>query len=593
MLKKTFIISCVSVALAISAVLLLLPTPATNNTLASGILLIENATVFNGEKFINNINIEISGGLIKSMKPTLQSNAEHRIDATDKTLIPGLIDAHTHSFDTALEAALNFGVTTQIDMFTSPVTLKSQIAVRQSNTQFQQADLFSAGMLATVEGGHGTQFGIPLDTLSSPNDAKKWVEKRIEEGSDFIKLVYMPYSKHFKSLDRKTSAAIIKATHNKGLKAVAHISTQRAAQELLEDGIDGFVHIFADEKVNSEFIALAKANDIFVIPTLSVIASATHKKLGEELANDSAITEYLQTDQVQQLQASFGDHQIPGFELSIALHNTRRLHNSGIRILAGSDAPNPGTTYGASIHQELELLVQAGLSPSQAINAASRVVAQTFNLNAHNLSPRGRLVVGAKADFIILESSPLNNIKATRNIAGIYKNGVKLDRVKTAQLNAKKISTPQLSDFTNGLSSQSNLTWSKTDDSMLKGSSLASIQVEENTLKVTAAINKGFMFPWAGATVFGDTKRNISAYSIVSFNIRGTPGKYQAMIFSGMRAGTPPSQSFSVNNEWQTIQLSLSKFNGLDTAQFSGLAIVSGPSLGEFEYYLDDVKLIK
>jgi len=594
MLKKTFIISCTSVSLLAIVVLSVLPTPAANK---AQVLLVENAKIFNGDQFVDNIDLEIIDGVITAMANKLNSKASQRIDATGRIIIPGLIDAHTHSFGNALETTLNFGVTTHLDMFTPPSMLKSEIEVRNKTTQYQQADLFSAGMLATSDGGHGTQFGIAIETLSSPADAKPWVAKRLSEGSDFIKLVYMPYSNHFKSLNLATAAAIIDAAHKQGVKVVAHISTQRAALELLDHGVDGFVHIFADQEATEEFIQQAKQKDIFIIPTLTVIAAAAQEQLGKQLLDDPSINQYLTQGQSQQLLADFGGHKIPGFDLSTAIHNTRQLHKAGIRILAGSDAPNPGTTYGASIHQEIELLTRAGLSPSEAINAASHSVAQAFDLSTQTsegvVVKRGRLAVGAKADFIILKSSPSSDIAATRNITDIYKNGVRVERQSTSKSTAPKIASPILSDFANGLNTPNKLLWSKTDDSMANGASTVTIELDAGTLAVNAVVKQGFMFPWAGTSVFSNSAMDISDYSMLRFKVRGTVGEYQVMTFSDARAGVPPSQPFSVTNQWQIITLQLSNFNGLDSTRFSGLAIVAGPSLGEFEYYLDDVKLLK
>jgi len=594
MLRKVFIVSCISVAILTVSVLLTLPTPTANN---SQTLVVENATIFNGNDFIEGIDLEISDGVITAMGSPLNSPAKQRIDATGKTLIPGLIDAHTHSFGNALTAALRFGVTAHIDMFTPPTELKKEIEIRHTDAQSQQADLFSAGMLATADGGHGTQFAIAIETLSTPNDAEAWVAKRISEGSNFIKLVYMPYSTHFKSLDRATSRAIINAAHKKGVNVVAHISTQRAALELLEDGIDGLVHIFADEKVTSEFINLAKENGIFVIPTLSVIAAAAHQNTNKELINDSAIAKHLTQDQTQQLLASFGQQKIPGFDFEIATDNTRQLHAAGIRILAGSDAPNPGTTYGATLHQEIELLTRAGLSPSEAINAASRSVAQAFKLTTETSKGesvnRGHLIVGAKADFIILKASPSNDIKATRRITSIYKNGRLIKHQTANNTRGEKIANPILSDFTGGLNTPSKLFWSATDDSRANGLSTVTITLEADALKVNASVKQGFMFPWAGASLFGNSAIDISDYSMLRFKVRGTTGQYQVMMFSGSQTGAPPSQTFGVSNEWRTITLPLGDFKGLDRTRLSGLAIVAGPNLGEFEYYLDDLKLIK
>ena len=92
-------------------------------------------------------------------------------------------------------------------------------------------------------------------------------------------------------------------------------------------------------------------------------------------------------------------------------------------ILAGTDAINPGTAHGASIHRELELLVAAGLSPSEALAAATSVPASIFGL-----SGRGRIAPGARADLVLVDGDPTTDIKATRRIVGVWKQGRAIDR---------------------------------------------------------------------------------------------------------------------------------------------------------------------
>ncbi len=574
-------------------VLMLLPTPADLATVGqqnnnSKSLLIKNASVFNGEEALARQDIEIRDGLIQQIGSDLVVSDAETIDAHGKTLIPGLIDAHTHSFANALGATVKFGVTTHIDMFSHPSILTPEKEKRVSVAQSSEADLFSAGMLATIEGGHGTQFGIQVDTINSPDQAKQWVARRAQEGSDFIKIVYMPYSSHFKSIDRATAAAIIDAAHEIGLQALAHVSSQRAARELLEHDVDGLVHIFADKKVSDEFIKLAQSSNVFVIPTLAVIASAANESLGMRLADDPLIKPFLAPDQYQQLQSGYGDQKIPGFELSIALHNVKKLHQAGVTILAGSDAANPGTAYGASVHQELRLLRRAGLSPKEALRAATMSVADTFNL-----TDRGRIEVGMKADLVLLNANPLTDIIATRDIYTIFKNGQEIEREPNSKQSlANDIVDPNLSAFEDGLTSPSAFAWSKTDDTMAGGQSSASIALGNKHLSVNVTVDPKFMFPWAGAGAFTQDAVNISPYSRLTFRVRGTNGRYRVMVFSGAQTGAPPSQSVEVSDTWSTITLELENFRGLDVGNFYGLAIVAGPEQGEFKYQLDDVKLL-
>ena len=136
-----------------------------------------------------------------------------------------------------------------MDMFTAPAELQDP-EQRAGYEEINEAALFSAGMLATVEGGHGTQYGVPVDVLTAPADAADWVSARKAEGSDFIKLVYMPTHPRVPSLDLATASAVIDAARAQGLTVVAHISRHEDAEALVDAGIDGFVHIFADREIS-------------------------------------------------------------------------------------------------------------------------------------------------------------------------------------------------------------------------------------------------------------------------------------------------------------------------------------------------------
>ncbi|MCF3139547.1 amidohydrolase family protein [Paenarthrobacter sp. AR 02] len=108
---------------------------------------------------------------------------------------------------------------------------------------------------------------------------------------------------------------------------------------------------------------------------------------------------------------------------SRAVGNVRRLAEAGVVLLAGTDAPNPGTVFGASLHRELELLVQCGLSPAQALTAATAEPARVFGLG-----DRGRVDVGLRADLILVSDNPLADITATRSIERIWRGGTPCER---------------------------------------------------------------------------------------------------------------------------------------------------------------------
>ena len=139
--------------------------------------------------------------------------------------------------------------TTELEMFGDPRALPAAKAQRESLAPAAVADLWSAGTLATVPRGHGTQFGFPVPTLTRPEEADAFVAAGIAEGSDFLKIVIEDGSalgQTTPSLRADTVAALVKAAHGRGRMVVAHVSTQADAAVALAGGVDGLVHVAMD-----------------------------------------------------------------------------------------------------------------------------------------------------------------------------------------------------------------------------------------------------------------------------------------------------------------------------------------------------------
>lgn len=511
-------------------------------------------------------------------------------------VIPGLIDAHTHSWGAAFQDAFRFGVTSHLDMFTQPLILSDARAQRESMDNVPAADMYSAGMLATSPGGHGTQFGVSVETLTKPGEAQAWVDARLAEGSDFIKLAYIPGSQRISSLDLATATAVIEAAHARGVLAVAHIGTLEAATQMVDAGIDGLVHIFADVPVSDEFIEKALDQEIFVIPTLSILASVDGVKPGEALLSDPDLSPFLTQAQKANLKTSFPGG-VPGFDFEIGKANVLALNQAGVPILAGTDAPNPGTTYGATQHQEMEFFVDAGLSALEALAAGTSMPAKAFNLTG-----RGIIEPGARADLVFIKANPADTILSTRKIAYVVKNGFVHTPQPMDEVDTDAWAVADLGDFEKDLSVDQTPGWTISTDQLAGGQSNARVTRVPNgangsggAMHVVADVRAGFFVPWAGAFLQMSpdfvTGQDITAFTSINFDIRGTPGTYRTMIFNAASQGVPPTASFSITQEWKTISLPLSEFTGLETNAIAGVAIVAGPDIGVFEFDLDNIQL--
>ena len=409
---------------------------------------VRDVRLFDGERVVEQATVVVREGRIVAagagvaVPPGLPV-----VEGRGRTLLPGLIDAHVHTWGNALAETLNFGVTTVLDMFSDPGPARELRRTRASFTPRAHADLYSAGWLATAPRGHGTQFGQPVPTLGTPEEAPAWVDARLAEGSDYIKIVYEPRDASgmgapFPSLDSATMAALIAATQARGRLAVVHVSRLVAAHDALQAGADGLVHVHADRVADVALVQLARERGAFVTPTLAVIAgfdptlpAPPEGKLenqrenqreiqreNQRFAADPAVRPYLTPEQRRGLE-SIPTTKLVMFRLDTALASVRALHEGGVEILAGSDAPNPGTAHGASLHHELELLVRAGLTPTEALRAATAAPARRFGL-----TDRGRIAPGQRADLLLVTGDPTTDIRATRAIDRIWKNGAAVAR---------------------------------------------------------------------------------------------------------------------------------------------------------------------
>ena len=129
--------------------------------------------LFDGEDFREGVDVRIEQDRITAVGPgAAADDAVEVVDGDGRTLMPGLIDAHTHTFGTALRQAVVFGVTTELDMFTvwqyAAVMREEQEAGRATD----RADLFSAGTCVTCPDGHGTEYGLPIPTINGPEVTK-------------------------------------------------------------------------------------------------------------------------------------------------------------------------------------------------------------------------------------------------------------------------------------------------------------------------------------------------------------------------------------------------------------------------------------
>ena len=586
---------------------------------ASKPLLIDHVRVFDGTRVLDDTGVLVEDGVIRSVGRNIAAPAgADVIDGTGKTLLPGLIDAHTHTIEEAsLKQALIFGVTTDLDMFTLP---QSAAAIKKQQAEgklLDYADLRSSGYLATAPGGHGTEYGIKVPTITKPEEAQAWVDARIAEGSDYIKAVYddaLEYGlgKSTPTLSKETLQALAIAAHARGKLLVVHIGTLQQAIDTIEAGADGLAHLFIGPASSPDFPKLAASHHIFVVGTLTVLQTMCATSFDSDLAADPRLKPYLPPSAAAALRGTFA---LP-VKLSCdgAYEAVRQLKAAHVPILAGTDAGNPGTTQGASLHGELELLVRSGLTPVEALHAATAAPAAAFHLD-----DRGQIAVGKRADLLLVNGDPTADIRQTRDIVAVWKDGYQIDRAawkasvaKQFEDEAKAKSVPPpagsesgwIGDFEQEGTPQSRFGagWSLSTDKMAGGKSVAKMEIapggaeaSKSYLLVTGEVIAGFAFPWSGVLFSPGPSMmapaNLSARKAIQFWAKGDGRTYEIMLFSKRLGYRPVTQTFVAGPEWKQFSFPFASFSGADGSDIIGIAWAAGPQTGAFTLALDNIRL--
>ena len=536
------------------------------------------------------------------------------IDGAGQTLLPGLIDAHTHIFGAALQQALIFGVTTELDMLTDwhlAQRLKEQQAAGEGA---EMADLRSAGTAVTAPGGHGTEFGLSLPTINGPDEAQGFVDARIAEGSDYIKIMYedgTSTGRSFNNISKATLAAVVEAAHRRGKLALVHITTYQHAHDAIEVGADALAHLFIDQMPDPGFGSFVAEHHAFVVPTLTVRKSMTGTPDGAALIHDASLAPYLTRGDLGQLQSTFqfrGSHA----NYAVAQEALRQLKAAHVPILAGTDASMPGTAHGVSLHRELELLVQAGLTAPEALAAATSIPARAFGLH-----DRGRIAPGLRADLVLIEGDPSQDILATRHIRGVWKRGVAVDRqtyrvhLEQERRQAELRSAPPgsesglVSDFEDGrLSARFGCGWQVTTDSESGGVSTAELQVVpegakggKGSLLISGEVVGDMPLARAGAVFFPGEKpwepANLSGKQGISFWAKGDGKTYRLAIYAQGLA-LPAFIPFVAGPQWQPIKVDFSHLRqAIDTQTLQGVLFVAGPGADRFAFQIDEICFVQ
>ncbi len=360
-------------------------------------------------------------------------------DLQGKYIMPGIIDLHVHlgatiglnqnekfftpeNVEKDLKTYASYGVTTVLSMGTDKDSI-FKIRDEQRAGRPTETRIYTAGQGFVFKGGYGGLEGVNHG-VATVAEVEPAVAAQAAKHVDFIKLWMDDHLGTKKKMPYDIAQAIIESAHRHHLRVIAHIFYLQDAKQLVDYGVDGLAHSVRDKPIDAAFIADMKQHGTWQeAATLSREASMFVYGQTPPFANDPFFTRSVSPDvdaqfrdpAYQQKMRSDPDFSMyPGF-LRTAEHNLKALADAGVPYGFGTDSGPPGRFPGYFAHWEMELMVQAGLSPMQVITAATGSAARF--LHADDL---GTLEKGKWGDLVVLDKDPLNDIKNTRTITAVY-----------------------------------------------------------------------------------------------------------------------------------------------------------------------------
>lgn len=411
-------------------------------------LVIEHVTLIDGrgQPPLEDAWIAISSDKITSLGQGASPSATTKINGRGKYLLPGLIDSHVHigggrirllasaasdpavrdaSILSSLHGYLYSGVTTVYDSGNFPEII-FPLRDKERSGEILSPRILATGGVVAFRGGYGSGEGATI--IGSADDLER-LDQHLNYEPDMVKVLLDPQGRMGIPEAPIFSSALLKQVidrvHSRGIRTTFHIPAEAEARMAIDAGADALAHLPARMDISQGFAAYARENGIPMSTTLAVFSNIARVAETPEMFETPLFQNVVSTEErlkyktverdryISSGMSSFFNRMLPGMQ-----GHLKTLYESGVVLALGTDR-----SVGPTVHQELELIVQSGVTPADALKMATYNAAIYLDMQAE----LGSIEEGKLADMILLSRNPIQNISNSRSIEMVIKAGKIID----------------------------------------------------------------------------------------------------------------------------------------------------------------------